>query len=128
MADEVTPLEILRSRISRIVNSSLDEVEKTLKSGTPSAKAAVMKTTLPALIKILGEEEKADELAEMRRLMGEMAERDRMGIMGMEGQKEMDQRDGGDPSTDGSQGEGDGNVVPFRPTPLDLPTDMSGPT
>ena len=126
MADEVTPLEILRSRISRIVNSSLDEVEKTLKSGTPSAKAAVMKTTLPALIKILGEEEKADELAEMRRLVQEMAERDRMGIHGMEGQKEM--QDANDPSTDGSQGEGDGNVVPFRPTPLDLPTDMSGPT
>jgi len=126
MADEVTPLEILRSRISRIVNSSLDEVEKTLKSGTPSAKAAVMKTTLPALIKILGEEEKADELAEMRRLMGEMAERDRMGIHGMESQGSMDGVGG--PSTDGSQGEGDGNVVPFRPTPLDLPTDMSGPT
>jgi len=128
MADEVTPLEILRSRISRIVNSSLDEVEKTLKSGTPSAKAAVMKTTLPALIKILGEEEKADELAEMRRLVQEMAERDRMGIMGMEGQVEMD-RNANDPSTDGSQGEGAArNVVPFRPTPLDLPTDMSGPT
>ena len=127
MADEVTPLEILRSRISRIVNSSLDEVEKTLKSGTPSAKAAVMKTTLPALIKILGEEEKADELAEMRRLVGEMAERDRMGIHGMESQGSMDSGNG--PSTDGSQGEGAArNVVPFRPTPLDLPTDMSGPT
>lgn len=125
MADEVTPLEILRSRISRIVNSSLDEVEKTLKSGTPSAKAAVMKTTLPALIKILGEEEKADELAEMRRLVQEMAERDRMGIHGMESQGSMD--NSSDPSTDGSQGGAGENVVPFRPTPLDLPEDMSGP-
>jgi len=67
-------------------------------------------------------------LIRLRRLMGEMAERDRMGIMGMEGQVEMD-RNANDPSTDGSQGEGAArNVVPFRPTPLDLPTDMSGPT
>jgi len=122
-------LQALRARISRIVNTSLDEVEKTLRSGTPAAKASVMKTTLPALIKVLGEEEKADELSEMRRIVSELAENDRMRISGME--------QAGGPSTEGSQGEsqgqgqgqgggtsGDAKIVLLHG--VDLPTDMSG--
>ena len=78
-----TPLEVLRGRINRIVMSSLDDVEATLKTGTPAAKAVVMKTAIPALIKVLGEEQKSDELAEMRKIVREMAEKDRLGIKGM---------------------------------------------
>ena len=119
-------LQNLRARISRIVNTSLDEVEKTLKSGTPAAKASVMKTTLPALIKVLGEEEKADELSEMRRIVGELAENDRMRIRGMEGKDEA----GNGPSTEGNpegNPEGSGsNAKVVRLHGVDLPTDMSG--
>jgi len=121
MADDgQLDLQSLRARINRIVNTSLDEVEKTLQTGTPTAKAAVMKTTLPALIKVLGEEEKADELAEMRRIVSELAEKDRMRISGM--------MDGGtgDPSTEGSQGETSGDAKVVRLHGVDLPTDMSG--
>lgn len=123
MADDgQLDLQSLRARISRIVNTSLDEVEKTLKSGTPAAKASVMKTTLPALIKVLGEEEKADELSEMRRIVSEIAERDRMLISGMEGVDS--------PSTEGnpegSSGEGQGDAKVVRLHGVDLPTDMSG--
>lgn len=78
-----TPLEVLRGRINRIVMDSLDDVERTLKTGTPAAKAVVMKTAIPALIKVLGEEQKSDELAEMRKIVREMAEKDRLGIKGM---------------------------------------------
>ena len=81
-----TPLEVLRGRINRIVMDSLDDVERTLKTGTPSAKAVVMKTAIPALIKVLGEEQKSDELAEMRKIVREMAEKDRLGIKGMLGE------------------------------------------
>ena len=119
MADDgQLDLQSLRARISRIVNTSLDEVEKTLRSGTPAAKASVMKTTLPALIKVLGEEEKADELSEMRRIVAEIAERDRMLISGME--------NANGPSTEGNpEGSGsDAKVV--RLHGVDLPTDMSG--
>jgi len=114
-------LQNLRARISRIVNTSLDEVEKTLRSGTPAAKASVMKTTLPALIKVLGEEEKADELSEMRRIVSEIAERDRMRISGME--------EANGPSTEGNQGEGSTGGEGAKVVRLhgpDLPTDMSG--
>ena len=120
-------LQALRARISRIVNTSLDEVEKTLRSGTPAAKASVMKTTLPALIKVLGEEEKADELSEMRRIVSEIAERDRMLISGMEGKDEMGAgTDRKDPSTEGNPGgtSGDAKIVLLHG--VDLPTDMSG--
>lgn len=120
-------LQALRARISRIVNTSLDEVEKTLRSGTPAAKASVMKTTLPALIKVLGEEEKADELSEMRRIVSEIAERDRMLISGMEGKDEMGSgTDRKDPSTEGNPGgtSGDAKIVLLHG--VDLPTDMSG--
>lgn len=120
-------LQALRARISRIVNTSLDEVEKTLRSGTPAAKASVMKTTLPALIKVLGEEEKADELSEMRRIVSEIAERDRMLISGMEGKDEMGAgTDREDPSTEGNPGgtSGDAKIVLLHG--VDLPTDMSG--
>lgn len=123
MADDVTPLEVLRARISRIVTLSLDDVEKTLATGTPAAKASIIKTAIPALVKILGEEEKGDELAEMRRLVMEISERDRMAIRGMQ--------DAGGPSTEGSQGEGGqsesgegGKVIPF--STVDLPTDSVG--
>lgn len=112
-------LQSLRARISRIVNTSLDEVEKTLKSGTPAAKASVMKTTLPALIKVLGEEEKADELSEMRRIVTGIAENDRMRIQGME--------NANGPSTEGNPGEGSqGDAKVVRLHGVDLPTDMSG--
>lgn len=122
MADDVTPLEVLRARISRIVTLSLDDVEKTLATGTPAAKASIIKTAIPALVKILGEEEKGDELAEMRRLVMEISERDRMAISGMQ--------DAGGPSTEVSQGEGGrgegegGKVIPF--STVDLPTDSVG--
>lgn len=119
MADDgQLDLQSLRARINRIVNTSLDEVEKTLQTGTPAAKAAVMKTTLPALIKVLGEEEKADELSEMRRIVAEIADRDRMRISGM--------AEAGDPSTEGSQGETSGDAKVVRLHGVDLPTDMSG--
>lgn len=124
MADEVTPLEVLRARISKIVTLSLDDVEKTLATGTPAAKASIIKTAIPALVKILGEEEKGDELAEMRKMISELTERDRMGIAGMQ--------DAGGPSTEGSQGRGEGagmngeggKVIPF--SAVDLPTDSVG--
>ena len=120
-------LQALRARISRIVNTSLDEVEKTLRSGTPAAKASVMKTTLPALIKVLGEEEKADELSEMRRIVSEIAERDRMRISGMEGKDEMGAgTDREDPSTEGNPGGASGDAKIVLLHGVDLPTDMSG--
>ena len=78
--EEKSALDILRARIGNIVNLSLDEVEKTLRVGTPAAKAAVMKTTLPALIKILGDEQQADELEELRDLVRQNHERERESI------------------------------------------------
>jgi len=119
-------LQNLRARISRIVNTSLDEVEKTLRSGTPAAKASVMKTTLPALIKVLGEEEKADELSEMRRIVSEIAERDRMRISGMEA-KDGAGDDANGPSTEGNpEGQSGSGAKVVRLHGVDLPTDMSG--
>jgi len=88
---EISPLDVLRGRISKIVNLSLDEVEKTLKNGNAASKAAVMKTTLPALIKILGEEQRADELEELRAMVREIHEQDRASIgAGIQGEGEGD--------------------------------------
>ncbi len=62
MADDATPedevLSKTRARLAKVIDMSLDDIEKTLKTGTSTAKAQIIRTTLPALVKVLGDETK----------------------------------------------------------------------
>lgn len=66
------PVDLLRARISGLVSMTLDEVEEIMHTGTPAMKLTVARTTLPALVKILGDEQQADELQDMRDALAEV--------------------------------------------------------
>lgn len=62
----------LRARVSRLSDDTLTQLERIMKSGTPHDKIMVAKSVLPGLIKVIGEQQQVDELAEIRELVRAM--------------------------------------------------------
>lgn len=70
----------LKGRVRGFVNSCLDEAEQLLSYGTPQTKAGVIRTVMPALVKVLGEEKQGDEMAVLRNEVEQMFAEVRSGI------------------------------------------------
>ncbi len=68
MAADTEPNEFerLRTRVSKLSDDTLTELENIMRRGTPHDKIMVAKSVLPGLIKVIGEQQQVDELAEMR--------------------------------------------------------------
>lgn len=69
-ADTADPA--IRARLNLLVNAMLDEVEHQMRHGTPMAKAALLKTAVPAILKELREEKVDDEIVNLRVAMTEL--------------------------------------------------------
>lgn len=73
----------LRKRVSDLSDMTLDKLEAIMRGGVPRDQIMVAKSVLPGLIKVIGEQQQVDELAEMRELLRAMQAEMRSNIGGI---------------------------------------------
>jgi len=83
----------LRKRVSDLSAMTLSRLESIMQTGTPRDQIMVAKSVLPGLIKVIGEQQQVDELAEMRELLRAMQAEMRGSIGGSIPREELDDPD-----------------------------------